>query len=121
MDIPIRHTNGSGSKDLQLENSISAIAGAKLGRIKSGGGARGKENLDLQIGSCDLLGKQDIQKTPSSEPADACFQPAGQLQGNPARDIAARNYHCGRGGSLQEDDERVGMELTEPNGYSKSS
>ena len=121
VDIPIRHTNKSRSNDLQLENSIFAIAGAKLERIRSGGRARGKENLDLQISGCELLGKQDIQKTTPSEPADAWLQPASQLQGNPVRDIATHDYHCGRGVSLQEDDEGVGMELVEPNGCSESS
>lgn len=121
VDIPIRHSNESRSFNIQLENSISTISGAKLESIRSGGRNCGKENMDIKLGSSEVLGKQELQKPSPSEPADARLQSSSKLTGNPSGDIAARGYNGGRGESLQEDDEGMGMEIAGPDECSKST
>ena len=62
VDIPIRQTNEGGSVGVQLKSAITAISGLKLERLGIGRRGRGKENLDIQDGGNELLGKLNFQE-----------------------------------------------------------
>lgn len=57
VDIPIRQTNEGGSAGVRLESVIAAISGLKLEQLGTGGRGCGKENLDIQDGGNEFLGK----------------------------------------------------------------
>ena len=105
VDILLKNANESRSKDLRWESTIIAITGSKFERIKSGGRNCGKENLDIQNDSRELLGKQDLQKPNLGESTNANVQHANQFRGMSVGDSATCNHHCRGGNTLHEGDE----------------
>nr|POE50187.1 putative ribonuclease h protein [Quercus suber] len=65
VDISIRQTDKKGGTDLRVESAIAAISRAKLEKRGTGGRGRGKENLDVQDGGSELLGKRNFQESDS--------------------------------------------------------
>ena len=49
-----------------MESAISTISRSKLERLGTGGRGSGKENLDVQDGGSEVLGKRNFQESDSS-------------------------------------------------------
>ncbi|KAK7852815.1 hypothetical protein CFP56_037993 [Quercus suber] len=114
VDIPVGQANESRSKGFRLEDTVTAFAGAKLERRRPRGVSSGKENLDIQNSSGEVLGKRGIKNADPDISNDKATQLTDQLQGDTiGNPTAFGNY--GRGGQpVQGDVESVGMETSEP-------
>nr|POE96237.1 hypothetical protein CFP56_59523 [Quercus suber] len=113
VDIPVGQANESRSKGFRLEDTVTAFAGAKLERRRPRGVSSGKENLDIQNSSGEVLGKRGIKNADPDISNDKATQLTDQLQGDTiGNPTAFGNY--GRGGQpVQGDVESVGMETSE--------
>ena len=63
VDFPIGQTNKSRGQDFRVENSIAAISGAKLERIKSGGRHHRKDTLDCRDRGSAVLGRRCLLRS----------------------------------------------------------
>ena len=121
MDISIRHSNKRGSTGVWVESAIAKISGSTLERIGTGGGGRGKENLDIQDGGSEVLGKRNFQGSYSSRSNLGGVQLTDHIKGDIVESPRAYGAHYTRSGILQEVSEGVGMEISEQDGRSESA
>nr|POE96236.1 putative ribonuclease h protein [Quercus suber] len=82
VDIPVGQANESRSKGFRLEDTVTAFAGAKLERRRPRGVSSGKENLDIQNSSGEVLGKRGIKNADPDISNDKATQLTDQLQGD---------------------------------------
>lgn len=121
VDIFVGQANESISKGLRVEGTVAAFFGAKLQRLRPRGASYGKENLDIQTSSSELLRKQGVEITDPSEPNDQALHLTNQLQGDTIGIPTAPDNYGRRGQLAQEDVERDGMETSEYVGYADRS
>ena len=117
VDLPIGQTNICRSSNLQLEESISAITGAKLEQLRPGGRARGKENGENRESRSLVQGKPDIEEASVDGCPSTLLQSAHLLKRENAGGVRPCNILCERGEGAQEDFVD-GMEVTEHAGGS---
>ena len=112
MDISVRQADEGGSTGFWVESTIAAISGTKLERLGAGGRGRGKENLDIQDGGSEMLGKWNFQKSDSGLSNHGGVKPFNHIKGGTDGDPKTYGAHCKRRWILQEVFKGVGMEIT---------
>ena len=103
-----------------MESAVAAISGAKLERHENRGRGRGQDNLDVQVGSSELLGKHNFQESDLSRSSNRGVKPSDFIKGD--SDGSIRTYGASYTGSgiLQEASKGVGMEIAKQDGSSES-
>nr|POF21185.1 uncharacterized protein CFP56_06985 [Quercus suber] len=121
VDIPIRLADQKGSTGLRVESAIAAISNSKLERLGTGGRGRGKENLGVQDGGSEVLGKRNFHESASSRNNRGGVKPVGLIKGGSVGDSGTHGASCTGSGILQEGSEGAGMEISEQDGSSESA
>ena len=82
VDISIRQTDKKGSSDFRVESAVAAISGAKLERNENKGRGQGKQNLDVQVGCSELLGKRNFQESDSGRSSNGGVKSSDFIKGD---------------------------------------
>nr|POE54643.1 hypothetical protein CFP56_68815 [Quercus suber] len=121
VDIPVRLADQKGSTGLRVESAIAAISNSKLERLGTGGRGRGKENLGVQDGGSEVLGKRNFHESASSRNNRGGVKPVGLIKGGSVGDSGTHGASCTGSGILQEGSEGARMEISEQDGSSESA
>ena len=121
VDISIRLADKKGSSGVRVESAITAISGSKLERLGTRGRGPGKENLPIQDGGSELLGKRNFQESYSSQSNHGGVKPVDFFKGGTDGDSRTHGVSCTGSEILQESIEGVGMEITKQDGSSESA
>ena len=120
VDISIKQIDKRGSSDFRVESAVVTISRAKLERHENRGRGRGKQNLDVQVGCSELLGKRNFQKSDSGRSSNGGVKSSDFIKGDSDRSTRTHGASCTGSGILQEASERVGMKIAEQDGNSES-
>uniref|UniRef100_A0A7N2MLD7 Uncharacterized protein n=1 Tax=Quercus lobata TaxID=97700 RepID=A0A7N2MLD7_QUELO len=101
VDISIRNSDKGGSTGVRVESAIAKISGSTLERIGTGGGGRGKENLDIQDRGNEVLRKRNFQGSYSSRSNLGGVQLTDHIKGDIVGSPRAYGAHCTGSGILQ--------------------
>ena len=97
MDLPIRQTNNCRSSNPQLEDSIFAITGAKLERIRPEGRACGKEKDENRDSRGLVQGKPDFEEASLGMCPSTLLQSTHLLKRENAGGVGPCNLLCEKG------------------------
>jgi len=121
VDIFVRQFDKGGSTSFRVESAITAISGSKLERLGTRGRGHGKENLPIQDGGSELLGKRNFQESYSSRSNHGGVKPVDFFKGGTDGDSRTYGVSCTGSGILQKSTKGVGMEITKQDGSSESA